>query len=66
MLFSIGVLAGRGSPEIVRESPSAPVQRSENGSYKRGDGIIVLEDQDLASYKAGTLVFYSLESEGLS
>ena len=60
-----GALVNLGTGKVLVHD-SAPVQRNENGSYKRGDGIIVLEDQDLASYKAGTLVFYSLESEGLS
>lgn len=34
MLFSIGVLAGRGSPEIVRESPPPLSKEARTGVIK--------------------------------
>lgn len=41
-----------------------PTKISDNGSYIRPDGIIVLVEEDIDSYKDGTLIFYDAESKG--
>ena len=46
----------------VMESSMSITQVSVNGSYIRSDGIVVLVDEDIEAYLAGTLQFYHSEN----
>ena len=42
----------------IHEGIMSITQVSVNGSYIRADGIVVLVDEDIEAYLAGTLQFY--------
>ena len=45
----------------IHEGIMSITQVSVNGSYIRSDGIVVLVDEDIEAYLAGTLQFYHPE-----
>ena len=57
------IISSTTGPGIIHPMSSNIWNVTDNGSYKLTNGIIILVEEDVQSYKEGTLVFKDANSE---